>query len=164
MLVAGFFFAAMGVFVKFGAESFDAAELAFYRSFLGLLFIAGLALTRKWPLRTPHLGGHVIRSVVGTVSLIGYFYAMSKLPLATAQTLNYTSPILPSVLTLRYAQAENTPEKRPINAGASVPRSIVGWSSSATPLKPTAIATTSHHENFSPSTTTSATARKMGDV
>ncbi|HXF77771.1 MAG TPA: DMT family transporter [Usitatibacter sp.] len=97
MLVAGFFFAAMGVFVKFGAESFDAAELAFYRSFLGLVFIAGLALARKWPLRTPHLGGHVIRSVVGSVSLIGYFYAMSRLPLATAQTLNYTSPIFLAV-------------------------------------------------------------------
>lgn len=97
MLVAGFFFAAMGVFVKFGAESFDAAELAFYRSFLGLVFITGLALARKWPLRTPHLGGHVIRSVVGSVSLIGYFYAMSKLPLATAQTLNYTSPIFLAV-------------------------------------------------------------------
>ncbi|HEX3062235.1 MAG TPA: DMT family transporter [Usitatibacter sp.] len=97
MLVAGFFFAAMGVFVKFGAESFDAAELAFYRSFLGLAFMATLALARRQTLRTPRLGGHVIRSVVGSISLIGYFYAMSKLPLATAQTLNYTSPIFLAV-------------------------------------------------------------------
>ena len=32
MLVAGFLFAAMGVFVKLGSEHFGAAELAFYRS------------------------------------------------------------------------------------------------------------------------------------
>ena len=44
MIVAGFFFAAMGVFVKFGAEQFDAAEMAFYRSFVGLFFITGLVL------------------------------------------------------------------------------------------------------------------------
>ena len=94
MLVAGFFFAAMGVFVKFGAEHFDAAEMAFYRSFVGLFFIAALVVVRRGSsLRTQYLGGHVIRSVVGSISLIGYFYAMSKLPLATAQTLNYTSPI-----------------------------------------------------------------------
>jgi len=93
MIVAGFFFAAMGMFVKFGAGEFDAAEMAFYRSFVGLFFIGALVLARKGTLRTQHLGGHVVRSVVGSISLIGYFYAMSKLPLATAQTLNYTSPI-----------------------------------------------------------------------
>jgi len=94
MIVAGFFFAAMGVFVKFGAEQFDAAEMAFYRSFVGLFFIGMLVLVHRGStLRTQHLAAHVIRSVVGSISLIGYFYAMAKLPLATAQTLNYTSPI-----------------------------------------------------------------------
>ena len=36
MLVAGFMFATMGVFVKMGAEYFGAAELAFYRSLVTL--------------------------------------------------------------------------------------------------------------------------------
>lgn len=100
MIVAGFFFAAMGVFVKFGAEQFDAAEMAFYRSFVGLFFITAILLARRGTVRTAHMGGHAIRSVVGSVSLIGYFYAMSKLPLATAQTLNYTSPIFLAIATV----------------------------------------------------------------
>ena len=100
MLVAGFFFAMMGVFVKFGAGEFDAAEMAFYRSFVGLFFIGALVVGRKGTIRTSHLAGHVTRSVVGSISLIGYFYAMSKLPLATAQTLNYTSPIFLAIATL----------------------------------------------------------------
>ncbi len=100
MLVAGFFFATMGVFVKFGAEQFDAAEMAFYRSFVGLFFITGLVLVRGGSVKTRHMGGHAIRSVVGSISLIGYFYAMSKLPLATAQTLNYTSPIFLAIATV----------------------------------------------------------------
>ena len=35
MLVAGFFFAAMGVIVKHGSGDFDSAEMAFYRSSWG---------------------------------------------------------------------------------------------------------------------------------
>jgi drug/metabolite transporter (DMT)-like permease len=100
MLVAGFFFAMMGVFVKFGAGEFDAAEMAFYRSFVGLFFISGLVLAKRGTVRTSRMGGHVIRSVVGSISLIGYFYAMANLPLATAQTLNYTSPLFLAIATV----------------------------------------------------------------
>jgi drug/metabolite transporter (DMT)-like permease len=100
MLVAGFFFATMGVFVKYGAEHFDAAEMAFYRSFVGLIFITAIVVARRGSVRTHYLGGHTIRSVVGSVSLIGYFYAMANLPLATAQTLNYTSPLFLAIATV----------------------------------------------------------------
>ena len=100
MIVAGFFFAAMGVFVKFGAGQFDAAEMAFYRSFVGLFFITGLVVTKRGTVGTSNMGFHAIRSVVGSVSLIGYFYAMTQLPLATAQTLNYTSPIFLAIATV----------------------------------------------------------------
>ena len=100
MIVAGFFFAAMGVFVKFGAGEFDAAEMAFYRSFVGLFFVTGLVLAKRGTVKTSNMGFHAIRSVVGSVSLIGYFYAMSQLPLATAQTLNYTSPIFLAIATV----------------------------------------------------------------
>ena len=100
MLVAGFFFAAMGVFVKFGADQFDAGEMAFYRSFVGLFFISALVAMRGGTVRTSYFGGHVVRGVIGTVSLIGFFYAMTKLPLATAQTLNYTSPIFLAIATV----------------------------------------------------------------
>jgi drug/metabolite transporter (DMT)-like permease len=100
MLVAGFFFAMMGVFVKLGAGEFDAAEMAFYRSFVGLFFIGALVVGGKGTIRTAYFAGHVTRSVVGSISLIGYFYAMSNLPLATAQTLNYTSPIFLAIATV----------------------------------------------------------------
>ena len=100
MLVAGFFFAAMGVIVKYGSGDFDPAEMAFYRSFVGLILVSGIILARKGTVRTGRFGGHAVRSVVGTVSLIGYYHAMSVLPLATAQTLNYTSPIFLAIATV----------------------------------------------------------------
>src|SRR4051812_41873283 len=100
MIVAGFMFAAMGVFVKLGAAQFDAAELAFYRNFVGFLFVVGLVLVNGGSLKTRYAGQHFIRGFIGSVSLIGYFYAMTQLPLATAQTLNYTSPIFLAVATV----------------------------------------------------------------
>jgi drug/metabolite transporter (DMT)-like permease len=99
MLVAGFLFAAMGVFVKLGGEYFGPAELALYRSLVTVLFGAALLSLRGKSVRSDYLGMHIIRGVVGTISLIFYFYALTHLPLATAQTLNYTSPIFLALAT-----------------------------------------------------------------
>ncbi len=93
MLVAAFFFAIMGVLVKIGAQKFTTPELVFYRSLLGLLFIFALTKCRHLPLATPLLGRQLSRGMVGFVSLLLFFYAISALPLATAVTLNYTSPL-----------------------------------------------------------------------
>ena len=99
MLVAGFLFAAAGVFVKIGSADFSAAELGFYRSFFTMIVavialrMAGVAIWSKF------VGTHLIRGIVGATSLIGYFYAITQLPLATAVTLNYTSPLFLAVTT-----------------------------------------------------------------
>lgn len=100
MVVAGFLFATMAVFVKLGSAYFSAAEMAMYRSLFSLLFVTGvMRMTKGGTLRTRFLGGHLMRSFVGSVSLIGYFYAITRLPVATANTLNYTSPIFLAIAT-----------------------------------------------------------------
>jgi drug/metabolite transporter (DMT)-like permease len=99
MLVAGFMFATMGVFVKMGAEYFGAAELAFYRSLVTLIAAFVALRVTGGMIRSPLLAMHMIRGLVGAISLIGYFYAITRLPLATAQTLNYTSPIFLAIAT-----------------------------------------------------------------
>jgi drug/metabolite transporter (DMT)-like permease len=99
MLVAGFLFAAMGVFVKLGGDHFSAPELAMYRSLVTVFFSLGLLSAYRMTVRSEYLGMHVIRGVVGTISLMFYFFALTHLPLATAQTLNYTSPIFLAIAT-----------------------------------------------------------------
>jgi len=93
MLLGAAFFATMGVCVKFGSEYFNSAELVFYRGVVGLVFMAAVARQQKVSVRTQHLGMHVWRSVIGVVSLSAWFYAISKLPLATSMTLNYMSSV-----------------------------------------------------------------------
>ena len=93
MLVAGALFATMGVFAKLLAGQFSGAELSLYRSLVGLIAVGTFVIWKRQSLATPFGKGHFWRGLTGTISLIGYFYAMTKLPLATAITLNYTSPL-----------------------------------------------------------------------
>jgi S-adenosylmethionine uptake transporter len=99
MIVAGFLFATMAVFVKLGTAHFEATELAFYRSLGALVFIGGFVLVRRERVWNPHMGTHVLRSTAGTLGIATYFYCIMNLPLATATTLNYTSPLFLAVAT-----------------------------------------------------------------
>jgi len=99
MLVAALGFAIMGALVKLGAQKFSSAELVFYRSLFGLVFIGLFIAYKKLPLATPVMHKQMSRAVVGFIALILFFYAISHLPLATAITLNYTSPLFLAVFT-----------------------------------------------------------------
>ena len=98
MLVAALGFAIMGALVKVGAQKFSPAELVFYRSLFGLIGIWMFIRMRKLPLATPHIGKHMSRGLVGFTALVLFFYAIAHLPLATAITLNYTSPLFLALL------------------------------------------------------------------
>jgi len=99
MVVAGALFGLMALFVKLGADHFSSAELVFYRSLLGLVVIGAIARGQRLPMATRHLKGHLWRGVSGLASLASYFYCITVLPLATAVTLNYTSPLFVALLT-----------------------------------------------------------------
>lgn len=100
MLVAGLLFACMGVFVKLGGTHFSSSELVFYRAFFGLLVVIAVLRHRRTPLATPHWRGHLWRGLSGTVAMMLFFYCIANLPLATAITLNYTSSLFLTALTL----------------------------------------------------------------
>lgn len=98
MITASLLFATMGVCVKLAAEHYSTAELVFYRGFISWLLVwlylrhAGIQiLTPQWRL-------HVMRSLAGLISLVCYFLSISQIHLATAVTLNYTSPLFLAIL------------------------------------------------------------------
>ena len=93
MLVASFLFACMGVCVKFAAQRYSAAEVVLYRSVISLSVMFLIVRWQGVPLATPHWRLQFFRGLSGFVSLLLYFYAIVMLPLATAVTLNYTSPL-----------------------------------------------------------------------
>ncbi len=97
MLIAALGFATMGALVKVGSAKFSIAELVFYRSVFGLLMIVTFIRIKRLPIKTPHLNKQLARALLGFIALLMFFYAISHLPLATAITLNYTSPLFLAV-------------------------------------------------------------------
>ncbi|MBN9370331.1 MULTISPECIES: DMT family transporter [Hydrogenophaga] len=93
MLLASLFFASMGVCIKFAAAHFNSFETVFYRGLVGMAFLWGLTRWQGVSLATRVPMMHAWRSLVGTISLTAWFYAIALLPLATAMTLNYMSSV-----------------------------------------------------------------------
>lgn len=109
MVVAALCFALMSMFVKLGADAFGSTELLFWRTAIGALTLgAAMAWKRQSP-RTPHWRGHIKRSFVGYMSMVALFYALTRLPLSTAVTLNYTSSLFFALLCVVKLKERLTP-------------------------------------------------------
>ncbi len=93
MLLAAVLFATMGVCVKFASEHFHALDIVFYRGLVGVVVLGLVMKQQRVAFRSPVPMMHFWRSLVGVVSLVGWFYSIGQLPLATAVTLNYTSSV-----------------------------------------------------------------------
>ena len=98
MLLATFSFSVMGLCVKLNSFSFNEYELVFYRSFVSLIIIILLMKKNEIAIKTKYVWFHFLRSFIGFISLLLFFYAITKLPLSTSMTLNYTSPIFLGLL------------------------------------------------------------------
>ncbi|MBD8530711.1 MULTISPECIES: DMT family transporter [unclassified Massilia] len=93
MLFASFAFAAMGAGVKLASEFYTTSELLFYRGLFGFVALFAIVRFQGGTFTTPFKKEHLVRSAVGVTSLWLWFFAIGKLPLATAMTLNYMAPI-----------------------------------------------------------------------
>jgi drug/metabolite transporter (DMT)-like permease len=97
MLLAGIFFALMNVSVKY-IPHIPAIEIVWFRSVFSLVFTV-LVLGKK---RIPIFGNNkmnlVTRGIVGSISLILFFYTLQRIPLASAVTMQYLSPFFTTIL------------------------------------------------------------------
>ncbi|WP_132260201.1 DMT family transporter [Paucimonas lemoignei] len=93
MLFASFMFSIMGVCVKLASSWFSTSEIVMVRGLIGAVVMATLIRARGESFRTSLPWQHLWRGAVGSTALWIWFYSMNKLPLATAMTLNYMSPI-----------------------------------------------------------------------
>jgi drug/metabolite transporter (DMT)-like permease len=100
MVVAGLLFALMGVFVKLGGAHFSGAEMVFYRALFGAVMVFALVAAKRLPVYSPHWRVHVARSLAGLAGMMLLFHVIGVLPLSTATTLNYTSPLFLVVLSV----------------------------------------------------------------
>lgn len=97
MLLASVFFALMNVSVKF-IPHIPAIEIVWFRSVFSAVFTVLVLRQKKIPLFGTHKLSLVARGIVGSISLILFFYTLQRIPLATAVTLQYLSPIFTTIL------------------------------------------------------------------
>lgn len=94
-------FVSMDAVIKLMAPRYDALQLSFFRFAGGSVFALMLWAWKRTPL--PERAAwrlHVVRSLFLLVSLVGYFHALTQLPLALAVTISYLAPIFVSVLAI----------------------------------------------------------------
>jgi EamA domain-containing membrane protein RarD len=97
MLLASVFFALMNVSVKF-IPHIPAIEIVWFRSVFSAVFTVLVLRQKGIPLFGTHKLSLVARGIVGSISLILFFFTLQRIPLATAVTLQYLSPIFTTIL------------------------------------------------------------------
>ena len=98
--LAGLFVTLMNACAKLASESYDILESVFYRGLfiLPLLFLY-MSVTRKWSvLKTSAYKTHILRSIIGTISVCLVYLSYSLLPMADATALLMTSGLIITAL------------------------------------------------------------------
>jgi S-adenosylmethionine uptake transporter len=101
MVVAALLFSLMGVGVKLASSHYNTWEIVGYRGLVGMVVMTVIMAVRARrsgttlvaALATRHPRMHFTRALSGTISLTLWFFAIAGLPLATAMTINYSSPL-----------------------------------------------------------------------
>ena len=99
MLISSFAFSLMQVCVKM-LSGFPVTELVLFRSIVSLV----LSLVVVWRLRISPFGNQkkylILRGVFGVIALSMFFYTLQQMPIATAITIQYLSPIFTSLFAI----------------------------------------------------------------
>ena len=98
MVAAAFFFSLMSLFVKLAGRSLPTSEIVLCRSLVMVVVSAVLvkrAGINPWGNRKPLL---LFRGAVGFCALFGFFYAVTKLPLADITVIHFTNPVFTALL------------------------------------------------------------------
>lgn len=100
--LATLFTALLNALQKLTGSSLSVLEIVFFRNLFSLPFVVLIASRKGIVLKTQHFSGHVVRSVVGLISMIMTVVAVTHLPLAEQQVLSYTQPLFLILLSIPF--------------------------------------------------------------
>jgi drug/metabolite transporter (DMT)-like permease len=98
MVLTGVMFVAVTAIVKHVGDDVPAAQAAFLRYVLGLVFLVPMIrpiMAARLTARQMKMFG--IRGVVHALAVILWFYAMTRIPIAEVTAMNYLSPVYVSI-------------------------------------------------------------------
>ncbi|MDG4647474.1 DMT family transporter [Roseibacterium sp. SDUM158017] len=99
MLVTGLCFVAVTATVKMVGDDVPAAQAAFLRYVLGLVFLVPMIPAMRAATLTPRvLKLFGLRGAAHALGVISWFYAMTRIPIAEVTAMNYLNPVYVTVL------------------------------------------------------------------
>lgn len=120
MIVTGFCFVAVTATVKMVGSDVPAAQAAFLRYVLGLVFLVPMIpAMRATPLSRRALGLFGIRGIAHTAGVVCWFYAMTQIPIAEVTAMNYLNPVYVSVLAV-FVLGERMAARRMLAVGLAL--------------------------------------------
>jgi drug/metabolite transporter (DMT)-like permease len=99
MLLASFYFALMNIFIK-AVTHLPAMEVVFFRCGISLLLCIYYIKKENIDWKGTNRKLLMLRGVFGTASLFAYIVTIAHMPLATAITVQYLSPIFTTILAI----------------------------------------------------------------
>jgi len=102
MVLAVFLFAVMDASIKWLSPRYDSWQIVFARGVFALIPLSIMVARAGGPavLRTRHVKAHVVRALVGIVSLWCVFYALGVMPLADAYAIFFAAPLFCTALSV----------------------------------------------------------------
>lgn len=98
MLSAALGFSVMNVLIRLSASDLHPFQIAFFRNLFGLVFMLPWLIKFGYrSFKTKRFGLFVIRSILGLISMLCYFWGISVLPLAKAVALSFTVPLFVTI-------------------------------------------------------------------
>lgn len=99
MILSAASFAAAHAGVRELSDEVHPFATAFYRNVFGIIFLLPWLLKNNFAvLKTKHLKLHTLRGVLNSGFMLGFFFALSLIPIAEATALNFTAPLFASLL------------------------------------------------------------------
>ena len=108
MLFATLFFSMMNVAVKL-LPHIPAVEIVFFRSVVSLVLSIGILKSFKIPVWGNNHKLLILRGASGAMALILYFRLIQEIPLASATTILFLSPVFASILGIFFVKEEVRP-------------------------------------------------------
>lgn len=99
MLLSTFSFAVMNVFIK-KVSNIPAMEIVFFRCTVSMVLCFSILYREKQDWIGSNRGLLVARGVFGTIALYTFFVTLHNMPLGTAVTIQYLSPIFTTIIAI----------------------------------------------------------------
>lgn len=99
MIIGSFFLGVMSLFIKL-TPRIPVYELMFFRSIVTLVMTVFLVKRKKLPFWGNNKKVLILRGVFGSIGLLLYFITVKQMPLASAVTIQYLSPVFSTILAI----------------------------------------------------------------